>query len=102
MTSDSNVKQKPYSEINWFQFGSAVEPLLRALIPFAEMDRPGEIDHHSDEELRDALQETVLQRGHGPDHTLLTNQDFRHAAKLLFEWTGAVPESYWSYEIEFK
>lgn len=95
------MRQKSYDEINYQHILDTIEPLVRALIPFAEMDRPGEIKSEgvgSDAQLA----EIVLGRGSSLDSTILTGQDFRNAARVLFELTGAVPESYWSYEIEFK
>jgi hypothetical protein len=105
MNKEITTNQKPYDQINVEGMATDVVALVRALIPFAEMDRPGAIErtgHGSDDELHNALEGIALQRGHGPDHTLLTNADFRNAAKVLFDLTGAVPEAYWSYGIKFE
>ena len=95
-----STQQKTYSEINTEQLPLPIAELILALMPFGEMDRPGEIKaegHGGDDELAIALG-----RGTSSDQTILTNQDFRNAAKAIYDITGAVPESYWSYGIEFK
>jgi hypothetical protein len=102
---EKNAKgQIPYDAINFDEMPPQTAELVRALIPFAEMDRPGELRTSgpgSDENLQDVLENPSLIRGSSSDLTLLTNGDFRRAAKVLFDLTGAVPDSYFSYEIEF-
>lgn len=90
---------KSYDQVNFSGMSIMTAALVRALIPFAEMDRPRELNESGpggDEDLRDAL-EPMLSRGRSSDNTLLTNADFRNAARVLFEITGAVPSSYWCY-----
>jgi hypothetical protein len=55
-----------------------------------------------EEKLRDALEVRALQRRHAPAQTMLTNADFRNAAKALFDLTRVIPEAYWSYGMKFE
>jgi hypothetical protein len=98
MTADTNLRT--YHDIDFTNMPMIVATLVQALIPFAEMDRPGDLKESgpgSEESLRKALNEVVLSRGTSSDNTVLTNRDFRAAARALFELTGTVPGSYWSY-----
>jgi hypothetical protein len=82
MNKKVQASQKSYDEINFDQM-PILAPLVKALIPFAEMDRPGELERPGragEEELRDTLEGRALQRRHGPAQPLLTNADFRNAA----------------------
>jgi hypothetical protein len=104
MNKKVQASQKSYDEINFDQM-PILAPLVKALIPFAKMDRPGALEcpgRASEEELHDLLERRAKQRRHGPAQILPTNADFRTAAKMLFDLTGAVPEAYWSYGIKFE
>jgi hypothetical protein len=96
--------QKSYDEINFDQT-PILAPLVKALIPFSEMDRPGELERPAragEEELRATLERRALQRRHRLAQPLLTDADFRSAANALFDLTGAVPEAYWYYGIKIE
>ena len=104
MNKNVQASQRSYKQINFDQ-APILAPLVIALIPLTEMDRPGDLERPGrtgEEELRATLEGRALQRRHGPAQTLLTNADFRNAAKALFDLTGAVPEAYWSYGIKFE
>ena len=104
MNKKVQASQKSYDEINFDQM-PILPPLVKALIPFAEMAWPGELERPGragEEELRDTLKGRALPCRPGPAHQLLTNEDFRNAAKALFDLTGAVPETYWSCGIKFE
>jgi hypothetical protein len=97
-------RQKSYDEINFDQTPK-LAPLVKALIPFSEMDRPGAPERPAragEEELRATLERRAPQRRHRLAQPLLTNADFRSAANALFDLTGAVPEAYWSYGIKIE
>jgi len=100
MNTNPDLNLKTYHDIDFTSMPMIVATLAQLLIPFAEMDRPGDLKESgpgSDESLQKALNEVVLSRGASSDNTILTNRDFRAAARALFELTGTVPGSYWSY-----
>src|SRR5262245_56906497 len=73
------ASQKSYDEINFDQM-PILAPLIKALIPFAEMDAPGELERPvraGEEELRAPLEGRAPQRRPGPAQPLLTNAYFR-------------------------
>jgi hypothetical protein len=95
MNKKVQASQKSYDEINFDQI-PILAPLVKALIPFAEIDRPGKLERlgrAGQEELRGALEGRAAQRRHGPAQTLLTDADIRNAAKALFDLPGTVPET---------
>ena len=104
MNKKVQASQKSYDEIDFDQT-PILAALVKALIPFGEMDRPGDPERPGragEEELRAPLEGRAMQRRHGPAQTLLTNADFRTAAKALFDMTGVVPEACWSFGIKFE
>ena len=104
MNKKVQSSKKSYDEINFDQM-PILAPFVKALIPLAEMDRPGDLERPGragEEELRATLEGRALQRRHGPAQTLLTNADFRNAAKALFDLTGAVPDACWSNGIKIE
>src|SRR5687767_4397896 len=66
------------------------------------MNKKVQASQNSYEELRARLEGRAMRRRHGPAQPLLTNADFRTAAKALFDLTEVVPEPYWSYGIKFE